>query len=81
MTRQHRLVRVPQAEFLYLGYVDVETISLRRGFKRSRSGQYGFLLPKPFHWYSALQDLELVGMFYAQCAIVGKIYFPIDTIF
>jgi hypothetical protein len=63
-----------QADFLYLGYVDVQTISLWRGFKRSRSGQYGFLLPKPFRWYSALQNLELVGMFYAQRAIAVKIY-------
>lgn len=76
MTRQHRVIRVPQAGFLYLGYVDVETISLWRGFRRSRGGQYDFLLPQPFRWYSALQDLELVGMFYAQRAIARKIYFP-----
>jgi hypothetical protein len=57
----------------------VETLSLQRGFKRSRGGQYGFLLPQPFRWYLALQDLELVGMFYAGRAIAGKFIFPIDT--
>ena len=76
MTRQHRLSGCPQADFLYQGYVDVETISLRWGFKRSRSGQYSFLLPQPFRWYSVLQDLELVGMFYAQRAIAVNIFSP-----
>jgi hypothetical protein len=56
----------------------VEAISLLRGVELSR---YDFFLPQPFHWYSPLQDLKLVGMFYAGLAIAGKIIFPIDTFF
>jgi hypothetical protein len=51
-------------------------MSFLRGVDLSRCG---YFLPQPFHWYSPLQDLELVGMFYAGRAIAGKFIFPIDT--
>ena len=58
-----------------MGYVDVETTSLQRGIELSRCDHYGFFLPQPLRWYSALP----VGMFYAQRVKAGEINFSIDT--
>jgi hypothetical protein len=58
------------------GLCNVETISLLRGVELSRCGRYSFFLPQPLRWYSPLQDLELVGMFYAGGTIAEKIDFP-----
>ena len=60
---------------------DVETISLQRGIELSRCRHYSFFLLQPLRWYSALQDLELVGMFYADEPLPGKLIFLIDTFF
>ena len=62
--------------FSLVGQWDVETISLQRGVEPSRYRHYGFFLLQPLRWYSALQDLELVGMLYAGRAIAGEINFP-----
>lgn len=63
----------PFPPFSLSGLCDVETISLLCEVEIFR---YGLFLPQPLRWYLPLQSLALVGMFYAERTIAGKVYFP-----